>query len=94
MLKILARRPGVLVGILLGVGLVGTFWGSLSSSTFITHESSILRLPLLSWWRNVPVIFSRDFLVFSEGQFRLLSYGLLAVVRTFVGTEHGLFWHL
>ena len=94
MFKILTKRPGTLVGILLSVGLLGTFWGSLHAPTFIAHEGSILRLPLLSWWRNVPTIFSRDFLMFSDGQFRPLSYALLAVVRTFVGAENVVFWHL
>ena len=94
MLKIFKDHPGTLVGVLLGVGLLGTFWVSLSSSTFIAHESSILRLPLLSWGRNVPTIFSRDFLMFSDGQFRPLSYALIAVVRTFVGADNVLFWHL
>jgi hypothetical protein len=76
------------------VGLLATFGWGLNAPTFIDHEASILRLPLLSWWRNVPLIFSRDFLMFSEGQFRPLSYALLAVVRTFIGPDNLLFWHV
>ena len=92
--KIFTKRPGVLIPILLGWGLLITFGWSLHAPTFITHEGSILRLPLLAWWKNVPLIFSRDFLMFSEGQFRPLSYTLLAVVRTFVRAENALFWHI
>jgi tetratricopeptide (TPR) repeat protein len=80
--------------LLLAGGLLATFGWSLNAPTFIAHEASILRLPLLAWWKNLPLIFSRDFLVFTDGQFRPLSYALLAVVRTFVGAENLLFWHV
>lgn len=92
--KIFTRRPGVLMLLLLAVGLVASFGWSVHAPTFITHESGVLQLPLLAWWRNVPLIFSRDFLMFSEGQFRPLSYALLAVVRTFIGAENVSFWHI
>ena len=94
MFKIVVRRPEMWVGILLGIGLLGTFGVSLFGSTFIGSESSILRLSLLSWWRDVPLIFSRDFLMFSDGQFRPLSYALMAVVRTFVRADNVFLWHL
>ena len=90
--KIFAKRHGLLALLLAG-GLLTTFGWSLKAPTFISHESGMLSLPLLSWWKNVPLIFSRDFLMFTEGQFRPLSYALLAVVRTFIGTDHVLFWH-
>ena len=92
--RISTRRGGVLMAALLVVGLLASFGWGLQAPTFITHEGSILRLPLLSWWRNIPLIFSRDFLMFSEGQFRPLSYALLAVVRTFVEAENVVFWHI
>ncbi|MCK5526991.1 MAG: hypothetical protein KAJ05_07575, partial [Candidatus Latescibacteria bacterium] len=90
--KIFAKRHGLLALLLAG-GLLTTFGWSLKAPTFISHESGMLSLPLLSWWKNVPLIFSRDFLMFTEGQFRPLSYALLAVVRTFIGADHVLFWH-
>jgi hypothetical protein len=80
--------------LLLAGGLLATFGRGLNAPTFIAHEASILRLPLLAWWKNVPLIFSGDFLVFTDGQFRPLSYALLAVVRTFVEVENVLFWHV
>jgi len=92
--RIFTRRLNALLLVFLGVGLLVPFGWSLHASIFITHEGSILRLPLLAWWKNVPFIFSRDFLMFSEGQFRPLSYALLAVIRTFIGAENVLFWHI
>ena len=94
MSKIFARYPWIFVLILLLVSLWTTFGWELDSATFIAHESSVLRLPLLSCWKNLPLIFSRDFLVFTDGQFRPLSYAVLAVVRTFVSSDNVLFWHL
>jgi len=92
--KIFSKRLGFFVPLLLAIGLLGTFHWSLRAPTFITHEASVLRLSLLAWWKNLPLIFSRNFLMFSDGQFRPLSYGLLAVVRTFVGAQDVLFWHI
>ncbi|HID11733.1 MAG TPA: tetratricopeptide repeat protein [Candidatus Latescibacteria bacterium] len=94
MTKIFPRRIRLFVPLLFVVVLLLTFYWSLRAPTFIAHEASILRLSLLAWWRNLPLIFSRHFLIFSEGQFRPLSYGLLAVVRTFVGAQDVLFWHI
>jgi hypothetical protein len=53
-----------------------------------------LTIPLVSTYRNIPFLFTRDFLMFSDGQFRPLSYALLAVVRTVVPADELLFWHL
>ena len=92
--KIFTKHPLVSVAMLLAVGLLITSGGSLLAPTFIAHEESVLRLPLLSSWRNIPFIFSRDFLMFTDGQFRPLSYALLAAVHTFFGVENVLFWHL
>ena len=89
----LLKRPGLFLLLLVPV-LLMTFSVGLHSPTFINHEESILRLPLSSSWKNIPLIFSRDFLMFSDGQFRPLSYALLASVRTLVGPEHVLFWHI
>ncbi len=92
--ELFTRHPRALVAVLLAAGLLTTFGWGLYAPTFMAHDSSMLQLPLLSWWKNLPLIFSRDFLVFSEGQFRPLSYALLSVVRTFIGTENLLFWHV
>jgi len=88
------RNPWALVLVLLLAGLLISFWQTLHASVFISNEGSVLRLPVLSWWRNLPFIFSRDFLMFSQGQFRPLSYALLAAIRTFVSPENVVFWHL
>lgn len=77
-----------------GIFLLATYSVSLFSPTLIVHEDSILRLPVVSHAGNVPRIFSRDFMLFSSGQFRPLSYALIALVRTFVAAENILFWHL
>jgi Flp pilus assembly protein TadD len=92
--KIFTKHPLVSVALLLAAGLLITSGGSLLAPTFIAHEESVLRLPLLCSWRNIPLIFSRDFLMFTDGQFRPMSYAVLAVIRTFVGVGNVLFWHL
>ena len=58
-----------------------------SAPTFFLHEQSILRLPVLSTWRNVPTIFTQEFMIFSDGIYRPLSYALVAVLRTHVPTS-------
>ncbi len=70
------------------------YWISLHSATFITHDDSILKLPLLSHIKNATTIFSRDFLLFTEGQYRPLSYLIIASFRTLISPDNTLFWHL
>ncbi|MFH1007199.1 MAG: tetratricopeptide repeat protein [Candidatus Latescibacterota bacterium] len=92
--KLFTRYPILTVAMLLAVGLLITSWGSLLAPTFIAHEESVLRLPLLSSLKNLPTIFSRDFTMFTDGQFRPMSYAVLAAVRTFIPAGNVLFWHL
>ena len=87
-------RPWLTVVLLAGILLSVIYSVSLSSPTFITHDDSILRLPLLSHVRNVPHIFSRDFTMFTSGQYRPLSYVLVAIARTVVPADSVLFWHV
>ncbi len=87
-------RSYLTAALLASVVLLATYSVSLFSPTLIAHEDSILRLPVLSHAGNVAHIFSRDFMIFSAGQFRPLSYALVALVRSFVPAESVLFWHL
>ncbi len=90
----LQKRP-TLWAILTIVGGVLVFSGFRSGHPgLISHPESILRLPLISWWGNLSLIFSRDFLGFTEGHFRPLGYAFLAVVRTFVPPDASFFWRL
>jgi len=93
-LKKVRDHPWLIVGVSAGILLSAVYSVSLFSPTLIAHENSILRLPVLSHVGNVPHILSRDFLLFSSGQFRPLSYVLVAIVRTFVAPENLLFWHV
>ena len=52
------------------------------SGTFIDSEDSILRLPLMSHAGHVKTIFTQHFMAYTGGQYRPLSYALLATVRT------------
>lgn len=88
------RHPWLAVALLAGILLPAVYSVALLSPTLIVHEDSVLQLPVLSHLRNVPHIFSRDFLLFSSGQFRPFSYAVLAAVRTFVAPERILFWHI
>jgi tetratricopeptide (TPR) repeat protein len=65
----------------------------LASGPLINAPETILRLPLLSWYGNIPRIFNPDFMMFTEGQYRPLSYALLAILRTFVSADNVLFYH-
>lgn len=87
-------RPWLMVVLVAGILLSAIYSVSLFSPTLITHDDSILRLPVLSHVRNVPHIISRDFTLFTSGQFRPLSYVLVAVGRTFVAADSVLFWHV
>jgi len=87
-------HPWLVVVLLAGVLLPAIYSVALFSPTLIVHEDSILHLPVLSHVRNAPHILSRDFLLFTSGQFRPLSYLLLAVARTFVAPEKVFFWHV
>ena len=80
--------------LILAIAVLGTFAVCLDSPAFITTAPSVLHLPLLSGWKHIPTIFSVDFAMFSGGQFRPLSYALLALVRTFIEPQNAIFWHL
>lgn len=90
----LRAHPRLSAALILGIAVLGTFAVCLDSSAFITTASSILHLPLLSGWKHIPTIFSVDFAMFSGGQFRPLSYALLALLRTFIEAQNAIFWHL
>ena len=63
---------------------LATFAVTLNTDTFVGTRDSILRLPLLSHGKHIPKIFTRDFMLFTEGRYRPLSYALIALVRTIV----------
>lgn len=88
------NHPYLIAVLAASVLLVAVYAVSLFSRTLILHEDSILRLPVLSHAGNVGHIFSRDFMLFTSGQFRPLSYALIAFVRTFVPAESVVFWHI
>ncbi len=94
LLKRVQEHPWLTVLFSAGALLLATYSVSLFSPTFMAHEYSILRLPVLSHVCNVPHILSRDFLLFTSGQFRPLSYLVVAGMRTFVAAESFLFWHV
>ena len=90
----ISENPWVLMLISLMAALAVSFGQTLQTPAFIADEGSILQLSVLSWWKNIPLIFSRDFLMFTDGQFRPLGYAVLASVHTTVASENILFWHL
>ena len=71
----------------------GVFVPCLDTGTFVNGPDSVLRLPLLSHYRNIPTLFTGDFMAFTEGEYRPLSYALLALVRGFVPADRAVFWH-
>ena len=92
-IKKLSRYPWLCATALTAGILLSIYAPALDAPTFIFHEDSVLRLPLLSQPANIPNIFSRDFLLFTEGQFRPFSYAMLSVIQPSVSPENVLFWH-
>ncbi|MEW6359463.1 MAG: tetratricopeptide repeat protein [Planctomycetota bacterium] len=93
MTKDQGSRTYIVVLILLGAGLAAAFVPCWPATTFIGREDSIQRLPVLSTWRNAPVVFSQDFMIFTEGLYRPLPYAAIAVLRTVVSEHATCFWH-
>lgn len=83
-----------LVACTLFVAVMGLscFW--LSDGQVLLGPDSILKLPVLSHWRNCPTHFTSAFTVFSDGQYRPLSYALIACVRAFVPLDQVRVWQL
>ncbi|MGC9329381.1 MAG: hypothetical protein ACP5I1_17230, partial [Candidatus Hinthialibacter sp.] len=65
---------------------------SMHAPTMIVHEESMLNLPLLAHPRNIPTIASTDFMLFTSGQYRPVSYMALSIVRLFVSADNVVFW--
>lgn len=78
--------------LVLAAGLAATSALYIGTPGLVTGPESVLRLPLLSWWGNVPIIFSKDFLMFTGGHFRPLGYAVLASLRTFFPADATWFW--
>ncbi len=57
-------------------------------------SESILSAPPVSHSGNIPLLLSRDFTIYTDGQYRPLSYVVLSLARTFISTKNVLFWHL
>ena len=91
---ILQRHPYLWAALGMVGGLLLSFGFSLMYPGLVSHPGSILRLPLLSWWKNLPLIFSRDFVAFTGGLFQPVGYALLALVHTLVPSDASFFWHL
>ncbi|MEW6356854.1 MAG: tetratricopeptide repeat protein [Planctomycetota bacterium] len=87
-------RTWVWALLVFAVGAVLAFAPSWAAATFLAREDSILHLPLLSNWRNLPIIFSRDFMPFSDGMYRPFSYAVVAVLRSVAPADAFGFWHV
>ncbi len=94
MWKTAQKYPWLWAILWLGIVLPAVYYPTFNAPTLILHEESALRFPLLSHAGNIPYIFTRDFLLYTAGQYRPLSYALLAIVRSVVPVENVLFWHL
>ncbi len=57
-------------------------------------SSSPLINPVLSWWRNIPTVFSRDFTIHTEGRYRPLAYAIVALVRTWTAANDAPVWRM
>ena len=88
------RWGSVCLGCALAAWVLASSRVWLDKAPLIVGEDTVLRLPLLSHWGNLPTIFSTDFTVFSEGEYRPLSYALLAVLRTWLPVENAAPWRV
>lgn len=82
-------RAGALLVCLAAVAVFLPCWGA---PTFFGSEDCLLRLPVLSYWRNIPTIFSQDFMIYSDGCYRPVGYAILALLRSFVSADCARFW--
>ena len=83
-----------MTGAVLGATTFVTYAVCLGKAYPLASGDSILDLPLLSSWRHLPSIFSSDFMMFSEGQFRPTGYALLALLRSVIDADAVILWHL
>lgn len=74
------------------VAATSCFW--LSDAAFVVGHDALLRMPLLSHWGNLRTVFSPFFTSFTDGQYRPLSYAVLAVGRTFVPLDSPRLWQV
>ena len=88
----LVRRLGLNLALVAAVVGLSCFW--LSDGQVLVGPDSTLRLPVLSHWGNCPTHFTPAFTIFSDGQYRPLSYALIAGVRTFVQPDQVRVWQL
>jgi Tfp pilus assembly protein PilF len=94
MMALLNRYPRAVIAGLLGLGILAVNAICLGAIHSLASADNILHLPLLSSWRHIPRIYSSDFMMFSEGQFRPSAYALLALLRSLVDADSTMFWHL
>ncbi len=88
-----SRRP--LIGALASLFLlfVLVYGVSIPSGTLLGRDDSLLQIPILSHWGNIPAIVSPDFLVHTDGQYRPFPYLIVAVLRTIVPNDFYSVWH-
>jgi len=84
----------VTTSICLAAVCAALFGVCVASGTFITCQGSVIRLPVLSCWADIPAMFSANCTAFTDGQYRPLSYALLATLRSVVDWRDALVWHL
>ena len=77
----------------LALAVLATFGSTLGDSVFLQPPASLLSNPLLGRLAHIPSILSADFLTYSEGQYRPLSYVLLALLRSMVPADSSGVWH-
>ena len=94
MMELLQRHARAATAGALGLAVLVTSAICLGTVNSLTSAGSILHLPLLSGWQHIPRIYSADFLMFTEGQFRPSAYALLALLRSLVDADSSTFWHL
>lgn len=91
-MKDLYRYSNVVVFFCIAIFIIILYSPALFSP--VHTADSILSAAPLSHIGNAPIILSRDFTVYTDGQYRPLGYLVLAAVRSFVSAENFLFWHL
>jgi len=86
------RRERLATGVLLGAALAALFGGSWGESVFLSPPGNLLSNPLLSGPSHLASILSPEFAMFTEGQYRPLSYAVLALLRGVVPADATSFW--
>ncbi|MDX9754346.1 MAG: hypothetical protein RBU29_10320, partial [bacterium] len=89
----LSAHPWLTAVLVNGLLLLVVYYSALLAPRAIQQNEGVLQNPVLSHCKNIPLVFTQDFLLFTDGKYRPLSYALLTLPRMVFSADAILFWH-